>query len=206
MNRNLTAFILIVIAVGIYVTVTQGIIASAQQVKTVNDQYVTAIANAARLVAARDQVLKDYNAISDNDRARLDKMIPDTVDNIRLIIDLNGIAASRHMSFKSVTAAASGASSAGSPASAAPNPATTAMNAPMGGGVASSQHISAPALDTVTVSFSVSADYQDFINLLQAMEADLRIMDLTHLSVTANDTGTYDWSLQFKTYWIRQTT
>ena len=206
MNRNLTAFILIVIAVGIYVTVTQGIIASAGQVKTVNDRYVAAIGNAARLVAARDQVLKDYNAISDGDRARLDKMIPNTVDNIRLIIDLNGIAASRHMSFKSITAAVSSSGAAGSHAPAASSPSASAMNAPMVGGAAGSQRISAPTLDTVTVSFSVSATYQDFINLLQAMETDLRIMDLSHLSVTANDTGTYDWSLQFKTYWIRQTT
>ena len=74
MNRNLTAIILIVAAVGIYVTVTQGFMAEAGQVKSVNDQYVSAIANAARLIAVRDQVLKDYNAISDNDRSRLDKM------------------------------------------------------------------------------------------------------------------------------------
>jgi len=206
MNRNLTAFILAVVAVGIYVTVTQGIMASAGQIKSVNDQYVSAIANATRLIAVRDQVLKDYNAISDNDRARLDKMIPNTVDNIRLIIDLNGIAASRHMSFKGVTASVSSGNAATGPVMAAPSPAVQA-SAPIGGASAASrQSISAPALDTVTVSFGVSATYQDFIDLLQAMEADLRIMDLTHLSVSANNAGVYDWSLQFKTYWIRQTT
>lgn len=190
MNRNLTAFILIVIAVGIYVTVTQGFMAEAGQVKSVNDQYVSAIANAARLIATRDQVLKDYNAISDNDRARLDKMIPGTVDNIRLIIDLNGIAASHHMSLKGVSASASSGNPAAAPGHAAPGgsapgSAMTAPNAPIGGGFAGSQPsqaISAPVLDTVAVSFSVSASYQDFINLLQAMEADLRVMDLTHLS------------------------
>ncbi len=42
-----------------------------------------------------------------------------------------------------------------------------------------------------------------FISLLQDLEANLRVMDVTHLSLTANDSGTYDWSVELKTYWLR---
>jgi len=202
MNRNLIAIILIVAAGGIYVTVTEGVLASAQQVKTMNDQYVAAIANANRLVAMRDEVLKEYNAISDADRARLDKMMPSTVDNIRLVIDLNALAASHGLSFKGLSASAAGGAGASGQAMASQN--SPALNAPLGGGLQSNMIAAAPTLDTVTVSFSVTTTYQGFMALLQDLESNLRVMDLTHLNVTANNTGVYDFNLQFKTYWLRQ--
>lgn len=205
MNRNLTAFIMIVIAVGIYLTVTQGLLDQAGQVKTVNDQYSTAIANATRLSAMRQQVLDDYNKISDNDRARLDKMIPSTVDNIRLTIDLEGLASDQHLTLQGLTATVNSADSAlSAPSPAASTGAAMSPSGAMGNGVAN-QSISAPVLDTVGVSFGVTATYDQFMTLLQAIEADLRIMDLTHLSMTVSDTGVYNFSLQFNTYWLRQT-
>ena len=214
MNKNLSALIMVVIAVGIYVTVTQSLINGAEQVQTVNNQYLTALADAARLVAVRDQVRATYDAISENDRARLDKMIPSTVDNIRLIIDLSSVAASHGLALKGISAAVSSNSSSPSSAPTAA-PATSQMNAtgtmmPSSVSVPGAlpgtiQTVSAPVLDTVTVSFGVSATYDQFISLLQDMEADLRIMDLTHLTVTANNAGLYDFSVQFQTYWIRQT-
>jgi hypothetical protein len=202
MNRNITATILIVLAVGIYATYTRGVWADASAVKTVNDSYASAIDNAGKLISVRDQVLKSYNDISAGDRDRIDKMIPDTVDNIRLIIDLNSVALQHGFSLKNITAAAksdsSGGASSGNPPSGASvlaNPSSAAAN-PLS--------ISVPTLDTVTVSFSVSAPYQQFISFMQDLEASLRVMDLTHLTVSANDTGTYDFGVQLTTYWLRQ--
>jgi hypothetical protein len=54
------------------------------------------------------------------------------------------------------------------------------------------------------VSFNVTAPYQQFISFMQDLEASLRVMDLTHLTVSANDTGTYDFGVQLTTYWLRQ--
>jgi Tfp pilus assembly protein PilO len=185
MNRNITALILIIIAGAIYFTYTSSAWGTALAMKATNDQYTSAIANAERLVSVRDSVLKDYNDISSEDRDNLDKMLPNTVDNIRLVIDLNNVALQHGLALKGVTATAkddsSGQSSAGS-----------------AGG------ISIPTLDTVSVSFSVSAPYQQFISFMQDLEASLRIMDVTHLTVTANDTGTYDFAVQLNTYWMRQ--
>jgi Tfp pilus assembly protein PilO len=200
MNRNITAVILLVLSVGIYFTVTRGIIADAEAVKSVNDQYSSAIANAEQLVKVRDQVNTDYNNISDADRARLDKMIPDTVDNIRLIIDLNSIAVRHGFSLKDIKAEA--AADQSNPSSAGPASAPPVLAAPASPDAVPS--ITAPTLDTVTVSFDVSAPYEQFISFLQDLEASLRIMDVTHLTVTANDTGTYDFSVELNTYWLRQ--
>jgi Tfp pilus assembly protein PilO len=203
MNRNITATILIVLAVGIYATYTRGVWADASSVKSVNDSYASAIDNAQKLISVRDQVLKSYNDISADDRDRIDKMVPDTVDNIRLIIDLNSVALQHGFSLKNITAAAKSDSSDASP-SVQGAPALAPSSVGLSPSVAGSLSIATPTLDTVTVSFSVTAPYQQFISFMQDLEASLRVMDLTHLTVSANDTGTYDFGVQLTTYWLRQ--
>lgn len=195
MNRNITALILLILAGGIYYTFTKGQLDQARAVKAVNAQYASALDNANELIKVRDQVLQRYHSISDLDRDRLDKMIPSTVDNIRLIVDLNNIAAKRGISLKNIKASAAGSDQNG-PSGVATVPAPGAPS-PTGG-------ISEPKLDTVTVTFSVEAPYLEFIGFLQDIEANLRIMDVTKLSLTTADSGVYDFNVELKTYWIRQ--
>jgi hypothetical protein len=192
MNRNITAIILVVLAIGIYFTVTKGILADAGAVQSVNNQYIAAIASAQKLIAVRDQVLKDYNNISADDRDRLTKMLPQAVDNIRLVIDLNGIALKHGFSLKGISASAAATQNTAQSASSgskAPGQAATA--------------IIAPVLDTVNVSFGLSAPYDQFQSFLQDLESNLRVMDITHLALSSSDNGIYNWNIQLKTYWLR---
>lgn len=190
MNRNITALILIVISVGIYFTIGKDMIADAQAVKTVNDRYTAALSDAERLVAVRDQVLAEYNTISIEDRDRLDKMVPSTVDNIRLILDLNNVAQRHGFTLSDVKAEAS------------PIQTLTDGTVPVAGDIDGG--IGIPTLDTVTVSFAADAPYDQFVSFLQDLESNLRIMDVTELSVLANENGTYTFEVQVQTYWVRQ--
>ncbi len=201
MNRNITAIILVVLAIGIYLTFTNAKIAEIKDVSVINDEYLSAIANANQLVKVRDSVLKDYNALSDDDRERLSKMLPNTVDNIRLIIDLNSVALRHGFPLRNIKAAATSAiNGKGTPS--LPQTQDTSGGQ---GRAASNTSIPTPVLDTVTVSFSVTAPYQQFIDLLRDLEANLRIMDVTHLTVSAGSApGSYDFGVELKTYWLRQ--
>jgi len=200
MNRNITATIMIVLSIGIYFTVTSGILASTNDIQAVNAKYQAAIESAKQLIKVRDQVLQDYNNLTQEDRVRLEKMIPKTVDNIRLIIDMNNLALQHGFNLKGIKATAS------KPVENKAAPAATAEPASGGGAAdptAAGSVIPVSTLDTVIVSFSVSAPYQQFISFLQDLEANLRIMDVTHLSATVNDNGVYDWNVEIKTYWLR---
>jgi Tfp pilus assembly protein PilO len=188
MNKNVTAAILIILAIGVYITFTKGQISEAQQIRTVNGQYASAIKNAERLISARDQVLKNYRDISEDDRERLDKMIPDTVDNIRLIIDLNSVALRHGFSLRNIKAS-----------TAAEPRAATADSV-----IAETGSIPDPVLDTVTVTFGVTAPYQEFISFMQDLEASLRVIDLSRLTMATTESGTYDFGVELKTYWLRQ--
>lgn len=195
MNRNITAIILIVLAIGTYVTFTRSKLAEVNAVRAVNTQYASAIANADQLVKVRDSVLKDYNNLAAEDRERLDKMLPNTVDNIRLIIDMDSIALRHGFSLQNMRASVSGGSAKPS------GPATVPVqNVTSGAGAT----IPTPTLDTVDISFGVTTTYPKFIDLLHDLEANLRIMDVTRLNVAVNGDGTYNFGVSMKTYWLRQ--
>jgi Tfp pilus assembly protein PilO len=191
MNRNITAIILLIIAVAIYFSYTQGVwndINSPGGVVTQNAAYQSAIASAQKLITLRDQAKSDYANISPADQDRLSKMLPTSVDNIRLIIDLNNLAAQHNLVFKDIKASVADQSNA-----------ATAPTQPTVPGAIS---IAIPKLDTVNVSFGVTATYSQFLSLMEDIESTLRIMDVTGLSVTSSDTGLYSFSVQITTYWV----
>jgi Tfp pilus assembly protein PilO len=207
MNKNIIAIILIVLAIGLYATFTRGMIDEVKTIRGINDQYTQAIQNADNLIKVRDQVLKDYNSLSAEDKSRLDKMIPDTTDNIRLVIDLNNVARLRGVSLRGIKASAVSAtkSPAKTGAPVAGFTTKTDLSTPSSSNnITLTGTIPTPVLDVVSISFSVSAPYLQFIEFMRDLEGNLRIMDLNHLTMAVNDTGTYDFGVQLSTYWLRQ--
>lgn len=190
MNKNIYAIILIILAVGLYFTVTTNILAEAKIVKLSNDEYKTAIDNAKRLIDVRDKVILDYNKLSVENRAKLDKIIPKNVDNIRLIIEMNDIAYRKGLPLKNVNVSISSAS---------PEDATQDQSIDSG----ANSEVASPVLDKAKINFDVDATYQQFISFLQTIESNLRIMDVDSLSVTTSEDGVYNWKVSLTTYWSR---
>jgi hypothetical protein len=199
MNRNATATIAIVLAAGIYFTFTSKLINEVKAVREVNSQYISAIANAEQLLSVRESTLKAYNSISEDDRLKLEKMVPDNVDNIRLVIDLKAVGARHGFNIQGIKAAVVGSVSKQPAAAVLPS---TADNQNPRAGITSFTPVTTP--ETINVSFELDAPYLEFISFLQDIEANLRIMDITHLSVTVNDTGQYHFIVELKTYWLKK--
>ncbi len=188
MNKNITPLILIVLAVGIYFTYTSKKLDEMKTIKQVNVSYEQAIANSEKLIKVREDVLKQYNNISPENRMRLDKMLPNNVDNVRLIIDTNGIATRHGLSLKNIKTSA------------------TNINDPSKANATQKQNsVSVPnSYDTVSVSFNLTASYQTFLEFIRDLQASLRIFDISKITLTANDSGNYDYGVEFKTYWLKQ--
>lgn len=189
MNKNLTPIILVVLAIGIYFTFTQGKIAEFKEVQKVNAEYQQALDNSEKLIKVRDAVLKSYNEISPEDQERLNLLLPDNVDNVRLIIDVNGVAARHNLAVKNIKTTASAANSSSATAAAPQN--TGRINVPS-------------TYDTVTLSFNVSTNYETFIAFLRDLEASLRILDISKITLSVGDNGIYDYGVELKTYWLKQ--
>lgn len=187
MSKNITAIILIVLAIGIYFTFTKDKVAELDAIKTVNAEYRKAIDNAALLIQTRDKVMQDDINISEENNLRLEKILPDNVDNVRLIIDVKDNIAARHGLFlkgiKTTT------------------PDTTGESGSRG----VDPGLVPTSYGTVGLSFSVTTSYQTFISFLRDLEASLRVMDVERLSIsTGTGAGTYDFSIDLNTYWLKQ--
>jgi hypothetical protein len=194
MNRNITALILIVLAIGIYFTYTSGQIAVLNSIQATNNQYLSAIDNAKKLINLRDSVLNQYNAISDVDKTRLNKIVPDNIDNIRLTIDISGIAARHGITATGITTSADAKSSA----------ATPIANTMPGHGSLAAGPSSNGSLSTVTVSFGVTTTYPNFISFLQDLERSLRILNVTGITLSTSANGVYTYGVTLNTYWLKQ--
>ena len=192
MNRNITALILLVLAGGIYFTYTSGQITALNAIQAENNQYSSAIDNAQKLIKLRDSVLNQYNAISDEDKARLDEIVPNTIDNIRLMIDISGIAARHGITATGITTSAD---------TNTPSSGAASQPAP---GVSNSGASAVNGLSTVTVSFDVTTTYANFISFLQDIERSLRILDVTNITLSTSASGVYTYGVTLDTYWLNQ--
>jgi len=190
MNRNVYSTILILVAIGTYFTVTKGIIDNANIVSDSNKQYVAAIDSAKQLKTNIDKLVHDYSQIDPNDITKLNSMIPENADNIRLILYMNNFAQKHGLVLNSLNVSGGYTPDSKKKQSASNSSALSNAVSPN------------PQLQKALISFSVSASYQQFINFLQDMEASLRVLDITHLSMSINENGVYSWSIELQTYWL----
>lgn len=194
MNKNSTPIILLILALGIYFTFTKGKIDDLKTIKNVNAGYQQAINNSSKLMKIRDDIKKDLNKINPNDMQKLNKILPDNIDNVRLTLDVKSIGMSRGLILKNVRTDAANINTG------IKSPGTTAKPA----NSTNQGNDSGGEYDIVTLSFGVTTTYPVFLELLRDLETSMRILDISKVSFTANNTGVYDYSVELKTYWLRQ--
>jgi len=132
------------------------------------------------IVAERDNLVQKKNTISDADQMRLERMLPSNIDNIRLIIEITQIAQGRNLVAKNITIGD-----------------TTSAADTVAPGQTANQY------GTLKLSFTVNASYPAFISFLQDLENNLRLVDISNITFSSNDTGFYDFNVTLKTYWLQ---
>ena len=178
--KTLFSFIIIALSAAIFGFYTNNHYQSIKTLRVQAAQYDKALTQSKLLLAQRDTLKKKYDEIPQESLDRLKKLAPDSVDNVRLIIDINGIAARRGMTIRNIKIQSGNAGKQG---------AIGPDNNPYG---------------SIILSFSVSAPYDSFRGFLQDLEKSLRIVDITSLGFTASDKGdVYDYNLALRTYWLR---
>lgn len=180
--KLLIPLILVIAAVGLFSTYTnsayQGAKALQAQVGALNQ----ALDQAKDLKSERDKIGKVYNTISPDDIQKLERMLPDNVDNIRLIIDINHIASTRGLTLKGIAlGSVSDSKSARS---------ATAVGS------------SGEAVGSVSVSFGVTTTYENFLLFIQDLEHSLRMIDIEKISLHSSGGPNYDINITIRTYWL----
>jgi Tfp pilus assembly protein PilO len=210
MMRFIMPVILIGISLAVFFVFTNSIYSEVTLLPAQVASYTEALDNSKALENERDKLTAKYNAINPDNLIKLEKLLPENVDNIRLILEIEKIASPYGMALKDVKYSTTDtATTAAAAATAAA--ATTAVQ---GGGAAGPAPKDYGIFD---LEFSVSGNYNDFINFTKNLESNLRIVDISSITFSS-DTNTntntntktnssslevYKYDFKFKTYWLK---
>lgn len=154
-------------------------------------EYDQALDKANELQKLRQTLLSRYNTFDPRDIDRLHKLLPDHVDNVRLVLDLDTLASRFGLALQNVVISGAGQDSAtkGSVASAT-----------IGG--------SARTHESLTFKFSTQGTYPSFVTFMEDLEKSLRIVDLVALSITPGTDAKlsepiYRFEVTVRTYWLK---
>ncbi len=184
----ITPIILIIISIGTFFMYTDPVYrgdavsygaASIKNLQTEDEQYQKALNNTGAIKDKKQALETKKDSFSSDNLERLNKLLPDNIDNIKLIIDMTNIANQHNLTLKGARLD------------------TNAKIDPNKLGADTSKY------GTVGISFSVSATYEKFQDFLADLEKSLRLVEITDLSVSGNNTGLYDFSVGLKTYWLK---
>ena len=170
--------------------------------------YDEALKNSKKLENERDKLTAKKNAIDVENLAKLQKLLPENIDNIRLILEIEKMASPYGMALKDVKY----------------NPTAKdkkdALSEPTGTETVqrSGAVQSAPKDYGVwDLEFSTAGTYNNFLSFIRDLESNLRIVDISTI-IFSSDTnagggsgsnpnsspaGFYKYDFKIKTYWLK---
>jgi hypothetical protein len=175
-----TPILFLVIAVTLFFWYIDPTYANIQKLLSEQSQIDHALSRSKELQDVRDQLLARYNTFPQAELDRLQKLLPDHVDNVRLILDLDSMATRYGMRVRNVTISGD----------------QTRIQA---GEIGPSDN----AYESVVLSFTVTGPYTVFREYLADLERSLRLVDVVGIDFQSNATGIYDYTLDVKTYWLK---
>lgn len=192
--NNLTATILLLASLGIffgYINPAYGGETGSDMVEkksvrellVVRDEYRAALLKTREIELARTGLLEKYNSISTADREKLERMLPDHSDTVRLVIDINTIAAAHKVALKNITVV--GGVSPSAPA--------------RSGAIGPSEKL----YETIDIAFGIRGAYEDFRLFLEDLERNVRLIDPVSVSFAASKEGAYDIAMTVRTYRLK---
>jgi len=181
MTRIITPIFFIIAAIGLFFGLIDPTYQDVKRLRADIAQFDEALERARELTAIKEQLLSRYNSFSTEDIERLQKLLPDNVDNVRLVLDLDGIAREHDMRLQKIDVSTDGLSSSGN----------TVI------GPDSSSYRS------VVLSFIVSAAYDDLVLFLKDLESSLRIVDMSVVSFGQPVGDKTSYQISITTYWLQ---
>jgi Tfp pilus assembly protein PilO len=181
-------FALALIFLYIRPTYSDSITATRDQIKSFDD----ALAAAERFQQKEAELTQARAQIPAESLSRLNEFLPDGVDNVQLILDLNALAARSGMTLSDFDT--NNQSDGTTDTSQAQGQALGAQ--PMG-------LVSSSPIDSLDLTFKATGTYSSFRTFLDGMEASLRQLDVVNVDLQKSDTGVYTYTVTARIYWLR---
>lgn len=164
-----------------------GTIATAKASIAADDE---ALLTARQYSAQQNQLAAARDAIDPANLKALNTFLPDSVDNVGLILDLNALAARSGISVSNIDVVTTAAADA---------------NAKSASSVGTGALPAAPTnpVNSVNLNLSALGTFAAFQNFLVGIEKSARILDISDIVVRGSDTGVYNYQMVIRLYWLR---
>lgn len=180
--KTILSIIMILASIGGFILYIAPTYSDAQTVDDKKAEYLELLANARQLEERRDKLLQIYNGISLSDVDRLERMLPTNPDNVKLILEIDGLAKAQGLSLQNVKIKDAEDSKTQQKVGQKTN----------------------PDIGTLTLEFTTIGSYPGYVNFIGTLEKNLRIMNVKKSSFIAPDDKTnYQFQTTVETYWIK---
>ena len=140
----------------------------------------------------RDELVNKYNSFSTADLRRLQKFLPKQIDDVRLLLDIDQIAEGYDITLEEIEIS------------------NVEENKNSAKGAVRQGDEDDIGLNTLGLSFTFDATYDEFVSFFKDLESSLRIIDITELSFRSVESGgdqrysnVYTFSVALQTYWLK---
>ena len=191
MNSHILPSLALMLAVGIFFGYMKpawsGPLAETKAAIKNNEQ---ALAAADEYKAKQNTLASARNAIDPENLARISTFLPDSVDNVGLILDINALAARSGLSLSNIDVVANDASGVKT---------NTRAPAPAGALPVARTNL----VGSVDLSLSAIGSYTALQSFLAGIERSARLLDVRDIVVKGSDTGVYNYQMTLRLYWLR---
>ncbi len=198
MLRLLTPIILIGLSIAGFVTLVGPTYKEVSDLKAEVASYDEALSNSKSLENERDKLTSKYSSIDPANLDKIQKLLPDNVDNIRLILEIEKLASPYGMVLKDVSYSIA-------------KDDNKAPNVIQGGQTLKPANQDYGVWD---LQFSIEGTYNDFISFSRDLESNLRIVDISSVQFSSVEktnqfvnkntpTESYKYSFRIRTYWLK---
>jgi len=199
MTKILTSILALAVAGAVFFVYTQPAYNSVKDLQTQITEYNAALDKARELQELKRSLLARYNTFGTDQLDRLARMLPDHVDNVRLVLDLDNMATRYGMAVQNVVISKK----------AEVEKTTTVI-----GAIGEQKQ----KYDSLTLEFSTRGTYTDFAQFIRDLEASLRIVEVDHVSITPETTAPpldekgkplpqpepiYRFDISLRTFWLK---
>lgn len=186
MNERIIPSVALIIAFGIFFTFVNptwsGSIAATKAAIALDNQ---ALAAAEQYKEQQNALASSRNTIDPAYLTRLSAFLPDSVDNVGLILDLNALAARSGLSLANIDVVSStGGNTSG----------VTQQGLPAAG---------ANPVGSVDLTLSAVGTYSALQSFLVGVERSARVLDVRDIVVKGSETGVYNYQMALRLYWLR---
>lgn len=144
-------------------------------------KYNDSLEMVSNIESKKNELLAKFDSIPEEDKKEINTILPTSFDFVRLISQIDAVAARNGMSIDKISSKEIGSAVGNSIEEAGPQ----------------------KPYRSAVIGFSFESSYEKFNVFINDLEKSLRILDVRSIKLNAGEKGTYSYDVEFETYWLK---